>query len=44
MKVMMIMMMTTIMMIVYTKTSFCFYENRSRRYSSVNDFIIRKAR
>ena len=32
------------MTIVYTKTSFCFYENRSSRHPSVNDFIIRKAR
>ena len=32
------------MMIVNTKTSFCFYENKSRRHLIVNDFIIRKAR
>ena len=32
------------MTIVYTRTSFCFHENRSRRHPSVNDFIIRKAR
>ena len=39
-------MMTTnmIMMIVNTKTSFCFYENRSKGHRSVNDFMIRKAR
>ena len=33
-----------IMMIVYTKMSFCFYANRSRWHRSVNDFMIRKAR
>ena len=32
------------MTIVYTKKSFCFYENRSSRHLSGNDFIIRKAR
>ena len=32
------------MTIVYTKTSFCFYENRSSRHLSGNDFIIRQAR
>ena len=32
------------MTIVYTKRSFCFYEKRSSRHLSGNDFIIRKAR
>ena len=35
---------TTMIMIVYTKMSFCFYANRSRWHRSVNDFMIRKAR
>ena len=41
---MMMIIMATMVLIVYTKTSFSFYANRSRWHHSVKGFMIRKAR